>query len=38
MTVAKPSRPGLLEGRVGIVVGVGMGLGRDVALSFAGGR
>ncbi len=30
-----PSRPGLLEGRVGVIAGVGVGLGRDVALAFA---
>jgi NAD(P)-dependent dehydrogenase (short-subunit alcohol dehydrogenase family) len=29
------SRPGLLQGSVGIVAGVGRGLGRDVALAFA---
>jgi NAD(P)-dependent dehydrogenase (short-subunit alcohol dehydrogenase family) len=28
-------RPGLLEGKVGVIAGVGVGLGRDVALAFA---
>ena len=35
MNPGGPGRPGLLEGRVGVIAGVGMGLGRDVALAFA---
>ena len=35
MSTHPPTRPGLLEGRVAVITGVGRGLGRDVAVAFA---